>query len=285
MLSPAYVYRPSQVARRLRSSSQGRALVALPWGDQIRVSRSEQIGAGLARAGVHELAITETLWRLAEPGDAALDIGANIGYFTALLGHRCARVRAFEPHPVLRDALEVNVDSWPHEVTVDPRAVSDHPGAANLSIPPAFGFTEGVATLEASPDALESYAIETTTLDDVVDAPIGIAKIDVEGHEPAVIAGGEHTLTSGLIRDIVFEEHDASNSVVFERLAGYGYTIFGMAEAFRGVELVPPLSPRALPRWEAPNYLATLQPERALRLMSARGWRSLRARPRPISSD
>lgn len=240
---------------------------------------NEQIGAALARCAVHELTTSEVIWRLTGPDDRAFDIGANVGYFTSLLSVRASSVRAFEPHPMLRQALARNVGRWTRaNASIDPHAVSDREGAGRLTVPPSFLFTQGTATLLDTAEPLAGFDVDLTTLDAIVDGPVGLAKIDVEGHEPAVLAGGERVLSDGLIRDIVFEEHDVHHSATIAYLRDHGYTVFGLAERFLGVELVDPLSPRAVPRWDAPNFLATLAPERATRRMAPRGWRSLRAR-------
>src|SRR6516165_7045976 len=81
---PVYVYRPSQIVRRLgnaRRSDEARVRVA--WGDSLYVDTREMIGSSIARLGVHELAVTETIYRLVGPGDRTIDLGANIGYDTS----------------------------------------------------------------------------------------------------------------------------------------------------------------------------------------------------------
>lgn len=266
MVSPAYVLRPAQIVRRLRLPSAGAVVVRLPWRDELGVTLDGQIGRGIARQGVYELATSEVLWRLTDPSDTALDVGANIGYFTSLLSSRAAAVIAFEPMPALRERLEENVTRWQRpSVTVDSRAVSSEAGEAQLAIPSETAHADGTATLVVT-EAATAFSVQTTAL-----PPADIAKIDVEGHEAAVLAGmgGPH------VRDIVFEDHHAEGSDAISTLRGWGYSVFGLASSFWRVDLVDPLSPRARPRWEAPNYLATLDPDRARRRMSARGWRCL----------
>ena len=84
-------------------------------------------------------------------------------------------------------------------------------------------------------------------------------------------------LSAGLIRDLVFEDTDAANSPVFECLRDHGYEIFGLAQAFLGVSLVDPLSPRAVPQWDAPNYPGNAGPAAGPRAMRRPGWQSLRS--------
>ena len=279
LTNPAYAFRPSQVVRRVRRPQSGETAVRLPWGDLVEVSANEAIGSVLTRTGVHELATTEVIWRLAESTDLTLDVGANIGYFTSLLACRAGAVRAFEPHPDIGATLERNAATWGHEnVTVDRRAVSHHKGTAHLAVPGAFLTNRGTSTLLQTPHEIAGFEIETVTLDSLVDEPVGVAKLDVEGYEPEVLAGAANVLSAGMIRDIVLEAHDGADGRAANQLRKYGYTLFGIAEVFWGAELVNPHSSRAIPRWDAPNYLATLEPERAASKMARRGWQSLRGR-------
>jgi len=59
--------------------------------------------------------VTETLWRLTELGDLAIDAGANIGYMASVLGVRVGpkgRVICFEPNPQVFESLRENVEKW-----------------------------------------------------------------------------------------------------------------------------------------------------------------------------
>src|ERR1700728_4384379 len=92
---PQYIFRPSQLARRALRRGGAESVVKTPWGCRMLVAREDTIGAGIARMGVHELAVSETMWRLATGDDMALDVGANIGYFAGLLACRVREVIAF----------------------------------------------------------------------------------------------------------------------------------------------------------------------------------------------
>ena len=284
VVKPAYVFRPDQLLRRV---VMGRARPAemtarLSWGARIRVSTAEPLGAGIARRGVHELPVTEVLWRLTTRDDAAFDVGANIGYFTLLLAARCREVRAFDPHPQLRRALAANVallGPAAGKVVVDERAVSDRSGTALLSMPTDFSSNPTGATLGEAADAPDRIEVPTVRLDDVIGgAAVGVMKLDVEGHEAAALTGAVESLAAGAIRDVVFEEQGSLPSPASEILARHGYTIFGLRERLSGVELVAPSAVGARPSWDAPSYLATRDPDRAAGRMRPRGWRSLRPR-------
>jgi len=235
------------------------------------------MGAGIARMGVHELAVSEVMWRLTNPEDLALDVGANIGYFTGLLANRARQVVSFEPNPLLRRLLTSNTLRWGaagKKVTLDFRAVSDGDGTAVLHLPAAFASNNGLATLAATEGGDDDPEVETVTIDHVVAGrPVGIMKIDVEGHELAVFKGASRTLEANLIRDILFEDHLRLPSPVSLLLEEAGFSIFGVEEAFLGPRLIPPTwTPRG---WDAPTYLATRRPEEAQAIVGRRGWQVL----------
>ncbi len=273
--SPAYVFRPSQIGRRLRGGAEdGPRLVTLPWGDAIEVDPGESVGSGIARLGVHELRVSEAMWRLAEPDDLALDVGANVGYFSSLLGRRAGRVVAFEPHPLLVGRLRANVARWPGRIEVMQAAASSGPGVALLGEPQGFGVNAGIAAIGV--DGARSFEVETVALDEVVgDAAVGVCKIDVEGHEAAVLEGLSAALAAGRIRDLFFEDNEPLPTPVSERLAAEGFAIFSLRQRLSGVELDAAEASDATD-WDAPTYLATRDPARARERLGPRGWRCLR---------
>lgn len=274
---PAYIFRPQQLATRF-SRARCNESVRLPWGGPLVVSKNDVIGRGLIRVGVWELATTEVLWRLTTPDDLAVDLGANVGYFTSLFAHRASHVVSFEPHPVHVERLQRAMSAWPNAERVEmwPNAVSDSSGEATLGMPENFGANEGQASLSLDGKAGDEIIVQSVTLDRALgNRRVGVMKIDVEGHELAVLRGAEHALAQGRIRDIVFEDHVPLPTDVSRYLTNRGYTILGLSERMMGVDLVAP-EHAPPPLWSAPMYLATLDPDRARRLMAPRRWRSLR---------
>jgi hypothetical protein len=168
----------------------------------------------------------------------------------------------------VHERLRRNVDRLPG-VHVSQQAVSDHEGHSFLEQPEAFMVNMGSSRL-----ADRGIPITLTTLDVTIpDEPVSLMKIDVEGHELAALAGGGRTLAR--TRHVVFEEHDPLPSPVSDSLQSAGFQLYGVAETWRGPRLVAPeeLDPQS--QWEAPNFLATRDPE-VQRLVRPDGWRCLR---------
>jgi len=78
---PEYVYRPSQILRRLRYALRppaGPVWVTIPWGMPLLVDADELHGRAMLTSRIMDLCLSEILWRLIEPGDHVVDIGAKL---------------------------------------------------------------------------------------------------------------------------------------------------------------------------------------------------------------
>lgn len=136
---------------------------------------------------------------LVDPQRAAIDVGANEGIYAGRLSQLCSRVHCFEPIPWfakrLRECLR------PAVATVHEAAASDHNGQGELRIP-YCGEVEmhGTSTIEPGNPLSEStharaVPCRLVRLDDTVVEPVGFIKVDVEGHEFAVLEGAKQIIS------------------------------------------------------------------------------------------
>src|SRR5438093_9108038 len=114
LAKPEYICQPTRLLRRLVARKIGSEFmdIILPWELRIRVRPNEVLGRALRCLGVYDLAVTETAWRLLDTGETAVDIGANIGYMTAVMAGRLmqgGKILSFEPHPQTFQELIYNV--------------------------------------------------------------------------------------------------------------------------------------------------------------------------------
>ena len=127
---------------------------------------------------------------LVDPKRAALDIGANRGIWAHEMARFTSAVLAFEPNPKLFTVLQRAAKK---PVLCRPEALSDADGEAELLIPgQGVRFSNQGASL--NPDKVGEAAhmrvtVKTAALDHLDPPPIGFMKIDVEGHERAVLDG------------------------------------------------------------------------------------------------
>lgn len=295
MRKPEYWFRPSQLLRRLVRDRQGAARdqkVTLPWGAPLTIRRDEAIGQAIWRTGTYDLAVSEALLRLADPGETAVDVGANIGVMASAMAvavGSTGKVLCFEPHPGLHLELAANIGRWKellswNHVERSDLALSEHPGEATLAMSSHFDTNRGTASLAAlrpgEGQPADHVVVRTTTLDLALarSPAIGLLKVDVEGHELEVFKGATSLLSRGGVRDIVFEEYEPYPSPVTNFLESYGYEVFALRKGALGPSSQSPSKVRFQLQWETPNYLATNDAERATARLRPVGWRSLRRR-------
>jgi FkbM family methyltransferase len=131
------------------------------------------------------------LGELAGPaGGTMLDIGGWYGPWARRLARRADRVICFEPtplHEVLRRTL-------PAEVEVIAAAASDHPGEAELWLSSEDGAVQGVSSLHKRDVHHVSVKVPLITIDSLGLENVTFMKVDVEGHEVAVLTGAADTI-------------------------------------------------------------------------------------------
>jgi FkbM family methyltransferase len=285
---PWFVYRPGQILKRVlsdvRRASPGFTPLDTSWGGRVIADPTRTIGRSIVTTGLFDLAVSETLARLIDTGDTVIDAGANVGYMTVLaatVAGRGGRVMAFEPHPELFGVLRQNAEyarRFGCAVDVRQAALGDKHGPASLRIPASFAGNDGLATLADQPSDVQSVAVTVERLDDVVDGPVSVMKLDVEGFEASVLRGAPRLLSGDRLRHIVFEEHDVERSDVVRILRDAGYHLFAIGWRLRGLEIRSIGRGRVASLYEAPSFVATTAPDDVIARTKRRGWQVLSAR-------
>jgi FkbM family methyltransferase len=185
-------------------------------------------------------------------GMTFVDVGANDGLYTLFAARRVGsrgRVVAVEPSSRERGNLERNLAlNRLKNVTVVPAALAAEAGRADLQIAPAVhgghntlgGFAhEGVTAIAAEPVAVE-------TLDAVAQrlalGKVDVIKIDVEGAEVKVLAGGRELLKASrpvlLIEanEQALRKQATSTEEMLALLGSLNYEIFVFSDATGLVE-------------------------------------------------
>lgn len=284
---PEYLFRPSQVLVRIWRQLKGNhrfETVRLPWGLEVRIEPDNIVGRAVWTVGVADSTVSEVLWRLIDPAETVVDVGANIGCLTGLMAARAGRgkVLAFEPSREVFVNLSENVAAWqrqlPATLLAYPLALSNYHGAGVLSVPEGSARDWALAGLVS--DEQEGDAVEVRRLDGLVDEPVGVLKIDVEGHERAVLEGAGELLRRGLVRDIVFEDHQSYPTPAAQFLEAHGYELFNLGQRVWGPKATPIRELSCHRAWDSRSCLATLQPARALARLRKGGWETLSRRAR-----
>ncbi len=150
--------------------------------------RDVQIAVHLAMDGFWESWITLAVARHVRSGWRCIDVGANCGYYTVLLGALAGpagRVWAWEPHPELARTLResIHLNGMGSFVAVEEAAATDRTGACRLHLP-ARDFRNSLNGSIVADFNGEAIPVAGRTLDEVcAGAPIDFIKIDVEGAE------------------------------------------------------------------------------------------------------
>lgn len=139
--------------------------------------------------------------------DITFDIGANRGKYTRIMAERASKVLAFEPDPRSAKHLRDTV-SLPN-VEVVAVAVSDRAGSVDFYLdlrPNLGGVASSVNRLKGLTE-FETVTVPTMSIDQFcAERKLSprLLKIDVEGHEAAVIRGAASTI-KGCRPFIIFE--------------------------------------------------------------------------------
>lgn len=179
------------------------------------------------RSGEPELKLLKDL---VNPAKNSIDIGANKGVYTYFLAQLSPQVFAYEPNPELAKFL---TKASPVNVTVYPIALSNEAGTATLSIPirDTFEYDQlGSLKQQEVAENMKTFAVPLKRLDDQGHTNIGFIKIDVEGHEEAVIHGAIELIQQQrpiLMIEIEQKHHpDQDISDIFSKVLSLGYEGF-----------------------------------------------------------
>ena len=229
--------------------------------DSIRCAATDPSDQMLHELYVHRHYQNDVLVALAQllsPGDVFWDVGANHGFMSLWVSrvfNGTVRTIAFEPNPEVLPSLRWNVEANAAAVEVEPVALSDVPGRARLFSTAGQSWnatlSEDFAGHATGDDAVE---VPMTTIDEAVTSlPLpSVLKIDVEGAEAKVLAGGRQTL-AGLRPPIVAEYNAVSLSDA--GLSGEEYL-----DMFRELGYTPHVMDRpwvGWHRWEALHPVAS----------------------------
>jgi FkbM family methyltransferase len=147
----------------------------------------------------------------------SLDVGANEGAYLHLMIPNSRAVLAFEPIPALAAAL---TSKFGARVVVHAIALSRETGGAVLHVPSCGGIAvTGLASLAPAPSVVgdgipDKLDVRTATLDGLYADDAGFIKIDVEGHEEAMLDGAAKTIARCRPRILVEMEERFASGVI-----------------------------------------------------------------------
>ena len=183
------------------------------------------------------------LWlmrHLVEPRTTALDVGVSVGMYAAEMARYAGKVLAFEANPQVA-AFARSVTA--RNVEVINVALSSGAGRSTLTVPlnaKGRAITElaSIVPKEKSLDNVITMEVDTRRLDDFPISNCSFVKIDVEGHEEAVLDGAS-VLIAAQRPVLMIELVEAFNPGVVarltERCAALSYNVYFSKKGLRPI--------------------------------------------------
>lgn len=211
-------------------------LVHTKFGFPIWCDRWDVIGQTIMSTGQWEGLLSRTILACLQPGDVAIDIGANMGYDTMLMSKAVGAdgiVMAFEPDRINLAALLENIKFLEHDnVIVQSIAVSDEAGVVRISL--ADAANRGTSNLR--PDGIgPSQPVLVTRLErllgEMTDERIRLVKMDIEGFEYKAIRGMGALLEridylTAEISPLFLAQCGSSAQEIFDTMHAHGFISF-----------------------------------------------------------
>lgn len=187
--------------------------------------------------GAYEPQTKLLLTALLETGETFLDIGANVGYFSAIganLVGETGQVIALEPEPVhfgrLKHLAEINRS---FKIDVLQAAVSDQCGRMSFCICEHPGWHSLIAHFPQAPIKevieVDTWSLDGLLMDRGLNRPgaVKLAKVDVEGAEHLVFLGATAAISEHWVQSFYVEITPSElSSEIFAKLETAGYAAF-----------------------------------------------------------
>jgi FkbM family methyltransferase len=227
-------------------------LIDHPWtGDQLKLALFEHKGYWFYRKN-RERNEMIAFGCLLSPGAHVLEVGGHIGftslYFASLVSPS-GKVIVFEPGPNNLEYIRSNIGNS-NSILLEAVGCSDQDGESVLYIDNltgqnnslVFGFEGLTANAQAAPGVqveTKPVSISTIKIDTYCEQSAyhpDFIKIDVEGHELAVLRGAEQLLSSAN-PPMLMVEVQADHQEIFAMLLNYKYRLFSASGELLDVSL------------------------------------------------
>jgi FkbM family methyltransferase len=193
---------------------------------RLLVTKGMSGATGNVYYGLHEFDEMMFFLKVLEPSDLFLDIGANIGSYTVLVGNEIGcRVLSFEPNPATFAHLKKNVElnGLSDLCVLNCAGVGTERGV--------LGFSDGLDTINHVQLVGGQIQVPVVALDEMeLQSDSIFMKIDVEGFEAYVLSGGAELFRSGRVKCFMMELNGASvkygidEDALFAQILKYGFT-------------------------------------------------------------
>jgi FkbM family methyltransferase len=146
--------------------------------------------------GQYEPESVRVIRKILRPGMTCIDAGAQTGFYTCLMASVVGEggmVHAFEPMPASYELLVKNVQENRFETRVRTYQLACSNAATEIEASQV-----GAMYVAGAVPGCPPVSMRAVRVDEIVQEPVALIKIDVEGHEPAAIEG---------MRDLIRRSH------------------------------------------------------------------------------
>lgn len=201
-----------RIVQRIRSGAIARDVVVTCDGVQYQLDLRDDIQREMY-FNIYERRDLRLALDLIPAGGTCLDIGANNGAFALQFARKVGRtgtVHAYEPDPAIFSRLLANCLLNGFETVLHCHRLA----VSNVSGPVCFHGSapghSGWGSLEEFSDiAVQTADVEATTLDSIIECEglscVDLLKVDIEAHEPELLAGAARALAAHTFRYILIE--------------------------------------------------------------------------------
>jgi FkbM family methyltransferase len=178
----------------------------------LHISTSSYIEWKILAEGNYESATGKLINLSLQPGEVAMDIGANIGVHTLRMAKSVGpngKVLSCEPMPHLQSKLKKNVvlNKLDTIVSIIPKAVSDFEGKTRMKGLPE-NFNQGTGRMDENGDIETEVITGDKLLEGLNLNRLDLVKIDIEGYEMKAINGLKNSLKTYRPRLLVEYDRD-----------------------------------------------------------------------------
>jgi FkbM family methyltransferase len=165
-----------------------------------------------------EIGETEVVKRIVKPGMCILEIGANVGYYTILMGKlvgKNGKIYAYEPYPRSVDILIRNIElnNLTDIVEVCSSAVSTENTIKRLYLGVASN-VHSLINYKTDDNDADYIEVETKDIREILvnaSRRIDLLRMDIEGHERELFSRLDSDIEAFLPTQIFFEIHPLGN--------------------------------------------------------------------------
>jgi FkbM family methyltransferase len=197
--------------------------------------------------------VSDAIRRLLKPGDVFFDVGANVGYLSAIaagiVGIR-GQVHAFEPAPEYFAQLKRLAELNPaHSIFANPCAAGEKNTVRTIYLTREAGQNTLVSHYKGAIDITATQQVRVVRLDSYIEEEeierIALIKIDVEGYELNVLKGLERYFRrAGHRPPIICEVAPRAYPLMATALSdlarymkSFGYSAFDVADGASAVDV------------------------------------------------